>query len=153
MPVSLSSGLYKIFTETPNGKQYVGVLPDSSPDVAGGFPVIIGPESSSSLIELRELDGLKYELRLFHHGGQSLGYKTNQFEQGNEVIALPNREVGEWVITQGRNPEKYRIHTIRSNLFWTTKGNAADATPIILSPPEPEAGEINDWEIEFQRSE
>ncbi|CEL53489.1 hypothetical protein RSOLAG1IB_11421 [Rhizoctonia solani AG-1 IB] len=153
MPVPLSPGLYKISTETPNGKLYVGVRPGSSPNVAGGFPVIVGPDSSSSLIELCPLEGLKYELRLFHHGGQSLGYKINQFEQGKEVVAMPNREAAEWVITDGRNPEKHRIRTIQSNLFWTTKGSASDGAPVALSPSESEGGETTDWEIEFQRSE
>ncbi|KAF8712194.1 hypothetical protein RHS03_01180, partial [Rhizoctonia solani] len=150
MPVSLSSGLYKTSTQTPNGKLFVGVRPDSSPDVAGGFPVIVGPESSSAIIELRLLDGLKYEFLLYHHGGQSLGYKMNQFDKGCEVIASPGREVGEWMITQGRNPEKYRIHTIQSNLFWTVKGDSSAGPKLIVSPPEPEGGEINDWDIELQ---
>ncbi|CAE7096609.1 unnamed protein product [Rhizoctonia solani] len=108
MTVTLSSGLYKISTETPNGKLYAGIPPDSSLDTTRGLPVVAGPESTASVIELRYIDGLKYEFRLWYHGGLSLGFKRSQFEQGNELVALPNSEVGEWIITNGRNPEKYR---------------------------------------------
>ena len=47
MPVALSSGLYKIFTDTPTGKLYAGISPDSALDTTGGLPVVAGPESSA----------------------------------------------------------------------------------------------------------
>ncbi|CAE6441477.1 unnamed protein product [Rhizoctonia solani] len=149
MPVTLPSGLYKISTETPNGKIYAGIPPGSPVDSTGGFPVVAGPESSASVIELRNIDGLKYEFRLWHHGGLSLGFKSNQFEQGNEVIALPNHEFSEWIITSGRNTEKYRIFTPQSKLYWTTAGGS-NAAPIALRELGPDESGINDWDIEFQ---
>ncbi|KEP44941.1 hypothetical protein V565_344200, partial [Rhizoctonia solani 123E] len=130
MTVTLSSGLYKIFTKTPNGKLYASVSHDSSLDITGGLPVVAGPESSASVIELRNIDGLKYKFRLWHHGGLSLGFKRSQFEQGNEVVALPNHDVSEWIVTDGRNPEKYRIFTPQSKLYWTTTTQeTANAAP------------------------
>ncbi|CAE6402116.1 unnamed protein product [Rhizoctonia solani] len=152
MPVTLSSGFYKIFTETPNGKLYAGVPRDSSLDITGGLPVVAGPESSASEIELRNIDGLKYEFRLWHHGGLSLGFKRNQFEQGNEVVALPNHDVSEWMITGGRNPEKYRIFTPQSKLYWTITQETTNTTAIALRELGHDESEIVDWEIEFQRN-
>ncbi|CAE6378368.1 unnamed protein product [Rhizoctonia solani] len=119
MPVTLSSGLYKIFTETPSGRLYAGILPDSAPDTTGGLPVVAGPESSA---------------------------------QGNEVIAVPNREVGEWIVTGGRNPEKYRIFTPQSKLYWTTTQEGTSGAPIALRELEADENGINDWDIEFQRN-
>ncbi|KAJ1300401.1 hypothetical protein OPQ81_005220 [Rhizoctonia solani] len=153
MQVSLPSGLYKIFTETPNGKLYAGVRADSSPDVAGGFPVIAGPESNAAVIELQNIEGLKYNFLLWHHGGLSLGYKVNQFEQGSELIAVPERQYGEWMLAYGRSsPERFRIITPQSHLGWAVQEEAAGGAPIALRTPEPEGGEIVDWGFEFQGS-
>lgn len=146
--MTIHSGLYKIFTKANNGQLFVGLSRDPDPSsVIGGIPVLAGPKPVTTIVEVCDLGGDRYQLHLWYHSGLGIGYKSKEFEHGDEVIALS--DAGEWVIEEGSQPRRYKIRVPDTELYWTIAPGVVDETPIALHPLEGKPAE--EWTFEVQR--
>ena len=146
--MTIHNGLYKISTKTNNSRLFVGLSRDPQPSsVIGGVPVIAGPEALQTVIEVRGVEDNRYQLHLRYHSGLGLGYKSTEFEPGNEVIGVS--EAVEWIIEEGSRPNCYKVKVPETDLYWTVAPGVVDATTIALHPLEGKPAE--EWTFEVQR--
>ncbi|CAE6463691.1 unnamed protein product [Rhizoctonia solani] len=105
--MTIHNGLYKVSLKTNNNQLYLGLSRDPSPsNVHEGIQVIAGPESSTTIVEVRNVEGDRYELHLWYHSGLGIGYNTVQSLLGSQVTATSNAL--EWHIERGSRSNRYK---------------------------------------------
>ncbi|CAE6403395.1 unnamed protein product [Rhizoctonia solani] len=146
--MTIHNGLYKLSTKTNENRLYVGLSRDPEPsNVNGGIQVLAGPESQTTIVEVRNVDDL-YELHLWYHSGLGIGYSTVESLIYSQVVATSN--ASEWLIEQGSRPNRYKISVPGSDLYWTTVSGAVDITRIALHPLGGRSAQ--EWTLELQRN-
>ncbi|KAH7335770.1 hypothetical protein B0J17DRAFT_719392 [Rhizoctonia solani] len=148
--MTIHNGLYKLSVKTYDSRLYVGLSRDPEPsNVDEGIQVLVGPESLTTVVEVRNIDENLYELHLWYHSGLGLGHNTVQSLSGSQVVATSN--TAEWLIEQGSRPNRYRISIPGSDLYWTKVPVGREGeTRIALHPLEGRSAE--EWTFELQRN-
>ncbi|CAE6402166.1 unnamed protein product [Rhizoctonia solani] len=105
--MTIHNGLYKLSTKTNDNRLYVGLSRDPKPsNVNGGIEVLAGPESQTTIVEVRNIDANLYELHLWYHSGLGIGYSTVESLIDSQVVATSN--ASEWLIEQGSRFSRYK---------------------------------------------
>ncbi|CEL53488.1 hypothetical protein RSOLAG1IB_11420 [Rhizoctonia solani AG-1 IB] len=147
--MTIHNGLYKLSTKANNNQLYLGLSRDPSPsNVNDGIQVVVGPESSTTIVEVRNVRGDRYELHLWYHSGLGIGYNTVQSLLGSQVMATSNAL--EWRIEQGTRSNRFKISVPESDLYWTITSEGEDETRITLRPLGGMPAE--EWYFELQRN-
>ncbi|KAG8714081.1 hypothetical protein FRC08_012407 [Ceratobasidium sp. 394] len=115
---------------TRNGPMFVALPPGPA---FVGTPILGGPESWMTVINLEPMGGDKYAMRLWYHSGLNAGFNEDNTEPGARVIVTGNPEQA-WAIDQGDGEDSYRIHVPDQNLYWSVPSGARDPIAITMLP-------------------